>query len=70
MVVNKYIVARVSMSAAVEVSELVKVFCKVRALDDLSFQIKKGEIYALRPRRFFTKTSTLNYPYTHLENEQ
>ncbi len=47
------------MSTAVEVNELVKVFGEVRALDDLRFQIKKGEIFGLIGPNGAGKTTVL-----------
>ncbi len=46
-------------SSAVEVSELVKVFGEVRALDSLSFQMKKGEIYGIIGPNGAGKTTAL-----------
>ena len=54
------------MSAAVEVSELVKVFGEVRALDGLSFQIRKGEIYGLIGPNGAGKTTALRITSTLL----
>jgi ABC-2 type transport system ATP-binding protein len=54
------------MSTAVEVSELVKVFGEVRALDSLSFQIKKGEIYGLIGPNGAGKTTALRITSTLL----
>ena len=54
------------MSVAVEVNELVKVFGSVRALDSLSFQIKKGEIYGLIGPNGAGKTTALRIASTLL----
>lgn len=54
------------MSTAVEVNELVKVFGEVRALDGLSFQIKKGEIYGLIGPNGAGKTTALRIASTLL----
>ncbi len=54
------------MSAAVEVNELVKVFGEVRALDGLSFQIRKGEIYGLIGPNGAGKTTALRITSTLL----
>ncbi len=47
------------MSVAVKVNELVKVFGEVRALDDLIFQIREGEIYGLIGPNGAGKTTAL-----------
>ena len=54
------------MSTAVEVNELVKVFGEVRALDGLSFQIRKGEIYGLIGPNGAGKTTALRIASTLL----
>ncbi|MBE0511785.1 ABC transporter ATP-binding protein [Candidatus Bathyarchaeota archaeon] len=54
------------MSTAVEVNELVKVFGEVRALDGLSFQIRKGEIYGLIGPNGAGKTTALRITSTLL----
>ena len=54
------------MSVAVEINELVKVFGEVRALDGLSFQIKKGEIYGLIGPNGAGKTTALRITSTLL----
>ena len=54
------------MSAAVEASELVKVFGGARALDGLSFQIGKGEIYGLIGPNGAGKTTALRITSTLL----
>jgi len=54
------------MSVVVEVNELVKVFAEVRALDGLSFQIKKGEIYGLIGPNGAGKTTALRITSTLL----
>lgn len=54
------------MSAAVEVNELVKVFGEVKALEGLSFQIKKGEIYGLIGPNGAGKTTALRITSTLL----
>jgi len=56
----------VPMSAVVEVSELVKVFGEVRALDGLSFKIMKGEIYGLIGPNGAGKTTALRITSTLL----
>jgi len=56
----------VSMSTAVEINELVKVFGEVRALDGLSFQIRKGEIYGLIGPNGAGKTTALRITSTLL----
>jgi len=56
----------VSMSVAVEVNELVKVFGEVTALDGLSFQIRKGEIYGLIGPNGAGKTTALRITSTLL----
>ena len=55
-----------SFSPAVEVNELVKVFGEVRALDGLSFQIRKGEIYGLIGPNGAGKTTALRITSTLL----
>jgi ABC-2 type transport system ATP-binding protein len=55
-----------SVSTAVEVNELVKVFGEVRALDGLSFQIRKGEIYGLIGPNGAGKTTALRIASTLL----
>ena len=47
------------MSLAVEAKALTKQFGNIRALDDLSFQIKQGEIYGLIGPNGAGKTTTL-----------
>lgn len=47
------------MSLAVEVSNLVKVFGNIRALDGLSFNVKPGEIFGLIGPNGAGKTTTL-----------
>jgi len=47
------------LSLAVEAKELTKQFGNIRALDDLSFQIKPGEIYGLIGPNGAGKTTTL-----------
>ena len=54
------------MSAAVEINDLVKVFGEVRALDGLSFQIRKGEIYGLIGPNGAGKTTALRITSTLL----
>jgi ABC-2 type transport system ATP-binding protein len=54
------------MSTAVEVNELVKVFGEVRALDGLSFRIRKGEIYGLIGPNGAGKTTALRITSTLL----
>ncbi len=54
------------MSTAVEVNELVKVFGEVKALDGLSFQIRKGEIYGLIGPNGAGKTTALRIASTLL----
>jgi len=54
------------MSAAVEVSELVKVFGDVRALDGLSFQMRAGEIFGLIGPNGAGKTTALRITSTLL----
>ena len=54
------------MSTAVEVNELVKVFGEVRALDGLSFQIRRGEIYGLIGPNGAGKTTALRITSTLL----
>jgi ABC-2 type transport system ATP-binding protein len=54
------------VSTAVEVNELVKVFGEVRALDGLSFQIRKGEIYGLIGPNGAGKTTALRIASTLL----
>jgi len=55
-----------SVSTAVEVNELVKVFGEVKALDGLSFQIRKGEIYGLIGPNGAGKTTALRIASTLL----
>ena len=50
---------RVDVMAAVEVSNLVKVFGNVRALDGLTFNVEKGEIYGLIGPNGAGKTTSL-----------
>ena len=47
------------MNSVVEVNELVKVFGEVKALDSLSFQIKKSEIYGIIGPNGAGKTTAL-----------
>jgi len=54
------------MSTAVEAKELVKVFGEVKALDGLSFQIRKGEIYGLIGPNGAGKTTALRISSTLL----
>ncbi len=54
------------MSVAVEFKELVKVFDKVRALDGLSFQIRKGKVYGLIGPNGAGKTTALRITSTLL----
>jgi ABC-2 type transport system ATP-binding protein len=54
------------MSVAVEVNELVKLFGEVTALDGLSFQISKGEIYGLIGPNGAGKTTALRITSTLL----
>jgi ABC-2 type transport system ATP-binding protein len=54
------------MSTVVEVNELVKVFGEVRALDGLSFRIRKGEIYGLIGPNGAGKTTALRITSTLL----
>jgi len=56
----------VSVSAVVEVNELVKVFGEVKALEGLSFQMKKGEIYGLIGPNGAGKTTALRITSTLL----
>jgi len=56
----------VSVSAAVEINDLVKIFGEVRALDGLSFQIRKGEIYGLIGPNGAGKTTALRITSTLL----
>ena len=55
-----------SVSAAVEINDLVKIFGEVRALDGLSFQIRKGEIYGLIGPNGAGKTTALRITSTLL----
>jgi len=54
------------VSAAVEINDLVKIFGEVRALDGLSFQIRKGEIYGLIGPNGAGKTTALRITSTLL----
>ncbi len=47
------------MSTAVEVSEVVKIFGNIRALDGLSFEVKSGEVFGLIGPNGAGKTTAL-----------
>ncbi len=55
-----------SVSVAVEVKELVKVFGEVRALDGLSFQMRKGEVFGVIGPNGAGKTTALRITSTLL----